>query len=266
MGQPCEKSLIVGNWTSNLSLQNRCTNHLHDRSPHVWQVVFLRCWHKFEFFQLSCSVELLPKEKKKKQRERVFIKGEKWKNIWNKNRIHGLKDGTTFYRHVQLMSPNLENRESIKMELSKELVAKHREDGKNFEKWKGDKGGGGVKLRKSITERRGAYLKTNGAYANMAAKYSGQCKRPPRDGFPRFLLAYFLKVNGPQRHFSWGILHNRHWVWSPFEAKSSFLSLFVNAIADDLWFFFCLRTLRSLVHLWCLVPLAIILHLTDHAT
>ena len=51
----------------------------------------------------------------------------------------------------------------------------------------------------------------NGAYANMAAKYGGQCKRPPVMGIPLFLLAYFLMVNGPQRHFTWGILLKRHW-------------------------------------------------------
>ena len=50
----------------------------------------------------------------------------------------------------------------------------------------------------------------NGAYASMAAKYSWQCKRPPEMGFSHFLLAYFLKVNGPQRHFSSRILHKRH--------------------------------------------------------
>ena len=50
----------------------------------------------------------------------------------------------------------------------------------------------------------------NGAYANMAAKYSCQCKRPPEMGFPRFLLAHFLKVNEPWRHFSLGILHKRY--------------------------------------------------------
>ena len=33
---------------------------------------------------------------------------------------------------------------------------------------------------------------------------------PPKMGIPHFSLAYFLKVNGPQRHFSWGILHKRH--------------------------------------------------------
>ena len=33
---------------------------------------------------------------------------------------------------------------------------------------------------------------------------------PPEMGIPRFLLAYFLKVNGPQRHFSSGILQKRH--------------------------------------------------------
>ena len=48
----------------------------------------------------------------------------------------------------------------------------------------------------------GARLNSNGAYANMAAKYGGQFKRPPEVGIPRFLLAYFLKENGPQRHFS----------------------------------------------------------------
>ena len=38
----------------------------------------------------------------------------------------------------------------------------------------------------------------------------GNAKGPPEMGFPRFLLAYFLKVNGPQRHCSSGILHKRH--------------------------------------------------------
>ena len=50
----------------------------------------------------------------------------------------------------------------------------------------------------------------NGAYADMAAKCSWQCKRSPEMGFPRFLLAYFLKVNEPQRLFSSGILLKRH--------------------------------------------------------
>ena len=35
----------------------------------------------------------------------------------------------------------------------------------------------------------------------MAAKYGGQCKRPPEMWIPRFLLAYFLKVNGPSAIF-----------------------------------------------------------------
>ena len=51
----------------------------------------------------------------------------------------------------------------------------------------------------------------NGANADMAAKYSWQCKRPPEMGFPRFLLAYFLKINEPQRPFSSEILHKRHY-------------------------------------------------------
>ena len=40
-------------------------------------------------------------------------------------------------------------------------------------------------------------------------------------GIPRFLLAYFLMVNGPQRHFSWGILHKRHSVAKNFFIFSS---------------------------------------------
>ena len=51
----------------------------------------------------------------------------------------------------------------------------------------------------------------NGTFADVATKYSWECKRPPKMGFPHFLLAYFLKVNEPQRHFSSGILHKRHY-------------------------------------------------------
>ena len=52
---------------------------------------------------------------------------------------------------------------------------------------------------------------SNGAYADMAAiSIAGNAKGPPEMGFPRFLLAYFLKVNEPQCHFSSGILHKRY--------------------------------------------------------
>ena len=39
---------------------------------------------------------------------------------------------------------------------------------------------------------------------------AGNARGPPEMGIPCFLLAYFLKVNGPQRIFCWGILHKRH--------------------------------------------------------
>ena len=38
--------------------------------------------------------------------------------------------------------------------------------------------------KKEVTNKMNA---CNGAYANMAAKYGGQCKRPPRDGISPFL-------------------------------------------------------------------------------
>ena len=34
---------------------------------------------------------------------------------------------------------------------------------------------------------------------------------PRENGIPRFLLAYFLKVNVPQRHFSSGIIDKGHY-------------------------------------------------------
>ena len=53
-------------------------------------------------------------------------------------------------------------------------------------------------------------------------------------GFPRFLLAYFLKVNEPQRHLCSGILHKRHSHQQPLRDKKKWYQS-STALSKHVW-------------------------------